>query len=121
MMKHAADTGPRLDGLDPLILSKVGGHNEVLIVDGARRRNFERLRHWEDHVGITDLPTLCKHWRHWEVLWLALRCTGGRPAGDGVFFLVSQPAIVQKRSTRSSRMPRGHLPQRHLLANRFRP
>ena len=57
MMDHSAGSRPHFDRLDPAVFFKSEGDDEALVVDWTLRRDLERLRHRENGVGDTQIPT----------------------------------------------------------------
>ena len=93
---------------------------EVLVVDGAGRRDLEVLLHLEHDVGLTDRPALGIVRRRRLVLQIALRRAARGPGEDCLFLLVSQLAFVFERTGRRVRVPRRHVPLADLVANGLR-
>ena len=60
VVQHLRVTRPHFGGHHPHVFLEVGLHHHVLVVDGAARRHFERLRHLHDYIG-RDVPAGWEH------------------------------------------------------------
>src|SRR5450432_3574473 len=77
-----ARAGVNLDRLDPLVLGDAGRHAEVLVRNGAARRDDEIFSHREDRVRLADRPALGELRRRRQILVVALGRAGVHPRHD---------------------------------------
>jgi hypothetical protein len=110
VMEHRRIAGTHLRCGDPHVLFEVGLHEDVLVVDRAARRQFERLRHLDDDVRL-DVPAVLEREGGRRIRLVTGGRSGVRPRGDRLDLTGGQAAVVLE-------MPIGRIgkPWRHFLA-----
>ena len=121
VMDHGAVAGTHFVGLDPLVFGEAGRHFEVLVGDGAGRRDRVVLLHRQHRVGLADRPALGIVRRRRQVAGDAFRRAGRHPAGNRVLLRVRQPAVVFELADAGGRVPRRHAAGPDARGDRPRP
>ncbi len=94
MMDRGAVAGPHFHFLNPAVFGEVRGQNQVLIFDRALGRQLERLGHFKDLVGRSDVPALRPLARRRSVLGIAGRCARVHPSRQRVDLGLGQRSVV---------------------------
>ena len=102
---------PHLGGDHPHVFLGVGVHHHVLVVDGAARRQLERLRHLEDDIRL-DVPAAGELDRRRRVLLVAGRGARVGPRAQQLDLRRAQAALVGEVAVGRVGEPRRHLLRR---------
>jgi hypothetical protein len=110
-----------LSGDQPSVFLEVRGNLEVLVVDRAVRRDVELGRHLENHVRLSDLPSVGERGQRRQLRRIALTRVGIHPLHDRVDLRLRQAPIVLERAMLLIGKPRRHRPRADLVADRPGP
>ena len=120
MVEHRGIARAHLGSRDPHVLGEVGLHEDVLVVDGASRRQLERLRHLDDDVGL-DVPPAVERERSRRVGLVAGRRSRIGPRVERRDLTIDEAALVGKVADRRIGKPWRHLPAGHCGLDGARP
>ena len=111
VMEHCRIAGTHLRGRDPHVRREVRLHEHVLVVDGAARRQLERLRHLDDDVGL-DVPAAVEGDRRRGIGFVARGCAVIDPRVQRRDLAIDQTPLVGEVADTGIGKPWRHLPAR---------
>ena len=120
-MHNLPIAGPRLSHLHVLVLFEVGRRIEVLVLVGAAGFDGVPFGHLNNHIGLSDTPTLDELRCRGQVFGIALFGTAIHPGCDGVDLSLRQAGIIGPSADVGIGVPGRHLTTDDLLFDRLRP
>ncbi len=108
MMHHRARRGPHVNGRDPFVFCQSERNGDVAIDIRAIRRHVVGGGHFDDEIGLAELPAGGEFWRR-----LPVGCPPfGHPLADPILdegdLIVRQPALVPIGKRSSLGLPGRH-------------
>ena len=112
VVDDAPVAGPKLDGGNRSILLQTARDDEAAVDILAVGREGEGLGHFEDEIGLAQLPAIGELRSRRQVFGIAFFGTGVGPTGDGLDLLGGQPPLVLEVAVTVHGFPRRHAPGR---------
>ena len=120
MVNHLRIAGTQFGGDHPHVFGKIRFDKDALVVDRARRRQVDVLRHLNDHVGF-EVPSLLERHRRESVPGIAFRGAAVGPGGQRLDIGIAQRLVICKMTVGRIGKPGGHLSSHHSSLDRFCP
>ena len=118
---HGPIARPHLGHLHPTVLGEFIRQHDILVFDRTRGGHLKRLGHFQDHVGLADIPSVNERERLRQILRITFRCAGIDPAHERVDVLLRKRPVVAKMPVLRIGEPGRHLFRQHCLLHRFGP
>ena len=107
-MHNASCSGTKLQGANPFAFRQVQRQHEIPIDVLALGRDFKRLRHLHNEVGLPELPALGELRRHRQLRPVAFLHALLMPRAEQRDLVVGQAAFIAEFHVAVLRVPRRH-------------
>ena len=109
VVHDAAGSGPELDGAHPFLFFCADRGYKIAVDVGAVGGNAVRLLHFDNQVGLAELPALGQVGRRGQLRGVSLRHAPLDPLADQLDFFVGQAPLVGEAAVIRRGMPRRHV------------